>query len=437
MKMTSFQVVLLAIFAALAVAGVLIFAFAIGGTSSNSIGAMTIWGTFDQYTFSTLLREFSDRDQNFLQVTYVQKSAATYEEELTRAIASGTGPDLFLLRHDYAIRAANQVLVIPYTGESYSVSRAQFESRFVDVAAPFMVEKGVMAIPFLADPLVLYWNKDILSTYGFAQPPQYWDQLPAMVPVITKRNDAGQIVLSTIPLGEYSNIDNAKDILSLMILQVGGTITVYDDNGKLMPALSGNSPASIGAVEKALDFYTSFANPSKPGTYTWNRSLNSSRASFAGAGTALYIGHASEEALIKKMNPNLNFAVAKVPQIRAASTTINTAHVYGFAIPRNAKNPSGALTLAFFLASSDNTTTAAQYFKIPSVRRDVLSKKADGNMAIYQGEVIKGRSWVDPDPVATEKIFRTMIENTTSGSVPLLSDAVQRAQQQLNAIFGI
>lgn len=436
MKMTSFQIVLLAVFAALAVTGVLIFAFAVGKTSSNSVGALTIWGPLDGQAFSTLLRQFSDKDSSFIQVTYVQKDATTYEAELTRAIASGTGPDLFLLRQDYAVRTADQIWVIPYTGATYAVSRSQFETSFTDVAMPFLGEKGVLAIPFLADPLVLYWNKDILSTYGYAEPPKYWDELPGMIANITRRNDTGQIVLSAIPLGEYANINNAKDILSMMILQIGGVITSYD-NGKLAPALEGHSAASMGAVEKSLDFYTSFANPSNLKTYTWNRSLPTSRASFAGGGSALYIGYASEDALIKKMNPNLNFSIAKVPQIRTASTSIAVARVYGLAIPRNAKNPAGSLTLAYFLASNENARAAASVFAIPPVRRDALGKGADGNMKVFEASVIMGHSWVDPDPAATEDIFKTMIEDTTSGAVPLLSDAVQHAQQQFNRIFGI
>lgn len=434
--MSPFQIVLLSTFAALAVVGVLIFAFAIGGNTTNSVGALTIWGTLDQQQFSTLLREFSDKDNNFIQVTYTQKDPVTYDAELTRAIASGTGPDLFLLRQDYAYRTQDQLFIVPYEGPSYAVSRAQFDTTFVQAATPFMGEKGVLAIPFLADPLVLYWNKDILSTYGYAQPPHYWDELPGMVSTVTRKGETGQIVLSAIPLGEYANINNAKDILTLMILQIGGVITSYD-NGKLSPALSGVSAASLGSAEKSLDFYTSFANPARNTTYTWNRSLPTSRAAFAGAGAALYIGFASEDALIKKMNPNLNFGVAKIPQIRAASTTIDVARVYGLAIPRNAKNPSGSLTLGYFLASSANAITAANMFSISPVRRDALAQKADGNMKVFQDEVIMAHAWVDPDPAATEAIFKTMIEDTTSGAVPLLSDAVQHAQQQFNHLFGI
>ena len=432
MKTTSFQIILLAVFAGLAVVGVLIFAFAIGGVSNNKVGAVSIWGTLDGSTFTTLLRKFADTDSSFLQVTYIQKDPKTFDAELTQAIASGTGPDLFILRQDYAIYDSGVIQPIPYT----SLSRAQFESTFVEVANPFLVDKGVLAVPLFADPLVLYWNKDILSSNGFAEPPQYWDQLPTMVATITKKNDAGQITLATIPMGEYANVDNAKDILSLLILQAGGMITVYDE-GKLKPVLEGAAGSRLGATEKALDFYTSFANPSRDATYTWNRSLQGSRAQFAAGGATLYLGFASEDPLIKKMNPNLNFGIAKIPQIHNASTTIGVARVYGLAIPRNAKNPSGSLTLAYLLASSVNAEAAAEAFGLPTARRDILSKPADGNAGVFKTEVIRGHSWVDPDPVATEGIFKSMIENTTSGSVPLLADVVQRAQQQMDHVFGI
>lgn len=435
MKSSAFQIILLAVFAALAVVGVLIFAFAVGSTKGNSVGPLVIWGTLDGSSFSTLLRQLSDSNDAFLAVSYVQKDPTTFEADLTQAIASGTGPDLFVLRQDYAVLDTPKIQPIPYTGAG-SLPRSQFESTFIDVASPFLGEKGVLAVPFLVDPLVLYWNKDILNTYGFAQPPQYWDQTPAMVASITKKGEAGTIVLSAIPMGEYANVDNAKDILSLLILQAGGLITTYD-NGKLTPVIAGTVGNSLGATEKALDFYTSFANPSRDASYTWNRSLPGSRASFAAGASALYVGFASENALIHKMNPNGNFAIARIPQIRNVATAIDVARVYGFAIPRNAKNPSGSLTLAYTLASSANTAIAAGLFAIPPARRDVLAKGADGDMGVFETEAIRAHTWVDPDPLATADIFKAMIENTTSGSVPLLTDAVQRAQQQMNHLFGI
>ena len=39
-------------------------------------------------------------------VTYVQKSASTYEQDLANALASGTGPDLFIMPGNEALYVA-------------------------------------------------------------------------------------------------------------------------------------------------------------------------------------------------------------------------------------------------------------------------------------------------------------------------------------------
>lgn len=435
MKTSSFQIILLAIFAALAVAGFLIFSFAVSRSATGSIGPLTVWGTLDGTTFSTYLRELAQVDPNLNQVTYLQKDIATYDTDLTQAIASGKAPDLMLIRQDYAVRNEDFVQLIPYTQQSWALSQSQFADTFADVADPFLAPDGVVAVPFLVDPLVLYWNKDILATAGFAQPPQYWDQLPGMVAAITQRGDAGQVQRSTIALGEYANVDHAKDILALMILQAGGSITERDVDGKLVAALAGGTAGA--ASEKALDFYTSFANPSRSESYTWNRSLPSSLQAFAAGQSALYIGFASENALIRKTNPNLNYTVAKVPQIRAASRATSLARVYGLAIPRNTKNLAGSVGLAYSLAASTSAMMASQSFGLAPARRDLLSAGGDGDAATYYAETIRGLSWIDPDPLATEGVFKSMIENITSGATPVLTVAIQRAQEQLNHILGI
>ena len=41
--------------------------------------------------------------------------------------------------------------------------------------------------------------------------------------------------------------------------------------------------------------------------------------------------------LIRRLNPNLNFAVAPIPQLRNLDKSIDTGLAYGFAIPRASK----------------------------------------------------------------------------------------------------
>ncbi len=421
-----FQVILLAVFGALAVAGVLIFALFVGGSASNTIGPISIWGTLDPTAFSVVLRQVSENEPRLAQVTYVQKDSATYENSLTDALASGAGPDLFLLTQDYALRDASRVTPIPFT----YLSQAQFSNTFVDAANPLVTPGGVLAIPVLADPLVMYWNKDILATAGFAAPPQYWDELSGLTQKVVKKDDSGTVQRAAVPFGEYVNVDNAKAIIATLILQAGGTITSQDSVGHLVPALGARTSGPQQATESALRFYTQFSDPSTP-DYSWNRSLPSSRAAFAAGNLALYFGYASEAPLIARINPNLNFSPAALPQIRGAARAVGAAKVYALATTRTSRNPQGAITVASLIAGSDVSKALSIALGIPSARRDSLSLGSiQGSDDLFAKQAIIGKSWLDPDPEKTNGIFQSMVESITSGSARP-SEAIGRADQQM------
>ena len=428
-KLSFFQIILLWIFGALAVAGVLVFSFAIGNNSANTVGPISIWGTLDSAAFSPTIQSAAESNPIFKEVTYEAKDPTTYESDLTTALANGAGPDLFILRQDYILRDAGKITPVPPA----SMSMSQFQITFIDAANPYFFSGGALGIPLFVDPLVLYWNRDMLSSAGYVRPPVYWEELGGMAKTITKKNDTGKILKSLIAFGEYANVTNAKDILSVLIFQAGGTITSVDASGNLLPTLKTQGDA-MQAAENALNFYTKFANPSKS-EYTWNRSLPESRKAFAAGDVALYIGFASEGPLITQINPNLNMGVAAMPQIKIANRSINIAHVYGVAISRVGKNQMGALTIAANLASLQMGKDLAGKLHIPSALRDILAQPADGNADLYNKQAILARSWRDPDPEKTEVIFRDMIERVTAGSLSI-SDAVQKANEELGQALG-
>lgn len=425
-----FQTIILAVFGALAISGILIFALVLSGNTGNTIGPVTIWGTLEPEAFTVVLRQVSENENRLAQVTYVQKDAVNYETLLTEALASGTGPDLFLLRQDYVVRDAGKVVPIPY---SY-LSRSQFMDTFVEAAEPYLASDGVLGIPLLVDPMVLYWNRDVLSSAGFAQPPRYWDELPVIAAKIVKKDDAGKIVKAAVSLGEYQNVEHAKDILSLLILQAGGSITQRDNTGQLVPTLSARTAGSASqATDSALRFYTEFADPSKV-DYSWNRSLKNSQVAFAAGDLALYLGFASERKVIERTNPNLNFAVAPMPQIRGSEPVLTTSRVYALAASRTSTKPGGAITVASLMADASFARALTLALGIPSARRDVLAESGADEDALFKRETLIARSWIDPDPEKTSGIFRAMIEGVTSGS-SRPAEVIGRANQEIAQIL--
>ena len=436
-KLTAFQIILLASFGAFAVAGVLIFAIATNSSKGSAVGAVVIWGTLDGSTFSTQLQAMAQGNTDLSQVSYIHKDPATYEADITKALASGSGPDLFLMTQDEVMSEAGEVGIIPFT----SFSQSQFQTLFIEAAMPYiapvsLTRAGVIAVPLLADPLVLYWNKDMFASAGVAQPPQYWDQLDTLTSTLTTKSDGGDIQKSAIDFGEYQNTDHAKDILIALSMQAGGSITAYERGGRLISNIVPRT--STVAIEPpmltALRFYTGFADPSSS-LYTWNRSRPRGQQAFADGDLAMYVGRASEVRTIQAKNPNLNFAVAPLPQIRKGIKAVDIARVYALAIARTSHNSGGALTVAYDLANKVNSGALASVFSMASPRRDTISDAAQGNQDIFNKAAIMSYSWVDPNPTATDRLFQSMIEDTTSGAL-LVTEAVSRADSQMTQIIG-
>jgi ABC-type glycerol-3-phosphate transport system substrate-binding protein len=427
--MSTFQMVLLAVFGTFAVASVLIFAFFIGTDSSSSTGPVVIWGTFDESAFSAVLRQLVETDSRLRQVTYIQKDPTTFRAELANGLASGNGPDLFILRHDETVTEAAKIYPIPYE----QLSRETFRNYWVEAADPFLGTGGVLGVPFAVDPFVLYWNRDMLSTAGVARAPQFWEEVYELTRTATRKNDSGSITKSAVAFGEYSNVNHAKSVLSMLMMQAGGRVTARDSAGTLLPVMTARVNETSQPGDSALRFYTQFSNPTSP-DYSWNRSMPEARTAFAQGDLAIYLGPASEEPLIRRLNPNLNFAIAtSVPQVKGADRNVNTGFAYAFAVPLATKNLEGALTAAYILAAPEGSKTLALAFGIASARRDVLAEPAQGNDAVFNKMALLVRTWEDPNPQETDRIFKDMIESVTSGAARTL-EAVQRADQAMRAL---
>lgn len=429
---TVFQAVLMGVFGVFAVAGLLFFAGVGGlGITQENTGPVLIWGTLDDGAFQSVVGLLAEDDPRLQQVVYQRKDSRTYDQELAEAIASGQGPDLFIMRQDAIVRHRDKVAPISYD----TVPQRQFQETFIEESELFLAPDGVLGLPIAVDPLVLYWNRNMLSAGGFAQPPQYWDELFDIAEEVTERDSAGNITKSAVAFGEYANVLHAKPVLSTLIMQAGGEITEIDDQGQIRPALSTRASEATQPAQSALRFYTEFANPAKT-VYSWNRSLPDSRSAFTSGDLALYIGFASEQPLLENLNPNLNFAVAPLPQIRGAEREVSYGNLYAFAIPLASQNPSGALTVATILAGSVPSEQLAQERGTPSPRRDLLAVQTDGVDAVFRDMAIIASGWFDPNPQETNEVFRDMIESVTSGT-RRISEAVDQADREIANILGL
>lgn len=412
--MSSFQIIVTGVFVALVVVGVGVFSLLGGFGGRGSLGPVAVWGTADQTAIDAALSSLAEstKDEFIQDIIYTQKSPATYIPELINAIAAGTGPDLIFLTQSDIGALADKIVPIPYS----AMSEAEFASSYVDEGYLFVTPGGYLALPFSVDPLVMYWNRDTFTAAGLAQPPQYWNEFLTLAPKLTSLDAGSNIRRSAVAMGAWSNVANAKAILSALMMQAGDFITTRNAEGALEPLLGAKpGSASTPPAADALRFYTDFANPSKV-TYSWNRALPNSSTAFVSGETAVYFGFASEYRSISERNPNLRFGVALLPQLQGASARITSGAITGLAVARGAKNPQGALAAAQTLSSAAGAAAVARALELPPARRDVRTDtSASAAASVFVQSALMSRSWADPNRQGTDELFKVMIESVTSG----------------------
>jgi ABC-type glycerol-3-phosphate transport system substrate-binding protein len=429
MNLRPFQIILLASFTLMAFIA-LVF---LGGYQSKPSkedvvygNEVVVWGTLDPKVFDAVFRDISQQDKAFSVVRYYFVDEADFDEEFINAIAEGRSPDMVILPADKLIKHRAKLLAIPYD----SMPLRDYRNTYVDGAEIFALKDGVYAIPFAVDPLMLYWNRDIFASNGLAQAPSSWEQILAnIVPRVTVTDSDRTITRSALAFGEYRNVFHAKEVLMLLALQSGSTMVVEDERGYSVQLNQSSVPEARAPFEAALQFYTDFSNANSP-AYSWNRAMAEDKNTFISGDLALYFGYGSEAANIDSKNPNLNFDVTMVPQGGAATALRTYGEFYGFAIPRASSNAQGAFAAATTIASQSYADALTRGLDLASVRRDLIAK---GDTSPYRAAMLRSaliaRSWLDPDPVASDAIFLQMVEDVVSNRIRVggaVGDAIKR-----------
>ncbi len=425
-SISTFQIIVTTAFVVFTIIGVGVFAAFGGVTGSTSVGQVAIWGTQDAVVMDTVLQNLRSADKSFQDVTYLQLDEATYEKTIINAIAAGRGPDLFFMTQENIGAFVDKVTTIPYS----AVSQSTYVNSFIDESNVFLNNQGSWALPFTIDPLVMYWNRDLLAGAGVAQAPLYWNDFLTLAQKLTSIDASQNVRRSAVALGAWGNVSNAKAILSALFMQAGDPIVGRNSEGGLASVFGITPPGlQTNPAESALRFYTEFANPSKS-SYTWNRSLHNSTEAFVAGDLAVYFGFASEMGTLAKRNPNLHFSVAVLPQLQGNGPRLTYGRVTGLAISRAAANAGGALAIAQKLVSQASIQQMVAATGLPAVRRDVAVDTASNAAAlVFSQSALISRGWFDPNTEATNAIFKAMVESVTTGKSDPSQAAVDAAQE--------
>lgn len=429
MKDIGIKNIITGIFVIAAIAAFMVFSgvIKIGDQSGQAAGDVTVWGTIE---FSTLQRYIDQAKEQNLNINYVQKNIFNYEDELINSFASGTGPDLFIMSHEGILRHSDKILEIPYE----SFPKSSYEQTYIDQARLFLSDTGVRAFPITVDPMVMYYNKALISSAFILDVPKYWDEFPDFSSKVTQYSGTGEILISAAALGTFNNIPSAKNIITALIMQNKNNIINTDPATlKLRSTLSFDED-EIQKTAQALDFYTSFAQFGST-TYSWNEALVDSKNKFISGDLAIHFAPGSEAADIRKKNPNLDFGVSLFPQVRGNNSRSTHGAMTGIAIAKQSKNIPASINVASKIAGSIIADGLANDLMVAPARKDLLRDKSDDALKtlIYNSAIIS-RGWVDADPNATDALFNDLIRNINTGALST-RNAISRSSADLNTIL--
>ena len=435
-----FQVVTMAIFLVIGALGIVLFATSKAGVGSSGYTA-TVWGVLPKAIIDQSLDSYRIQgiDPNF---TYVEFPEEGFAQEILQAVSEGRGPDAIVFPDTMYLGQVNKLVTIP----SETVSARTFQETYIDAGRLFTVQGGIKAFPLVTDPLVMYYNRDMFTSAGILIPPRSWKEVTDLTNKIARKRDDGVLDRAFIALGEYSNINHAKEILYTLFSQAGVRLSYFDTGiGSYVTGLtkSQNLSDSIdesSATEKTrsvLTFYTDFANPLRS-VYTWNRSFSSSRDAFLAQNLAIYFGPGSEVEYITSRNPNLNFGVAPVPQENPDVKSVHgKTYALGFLVTSKNVQASYPEVTKFFTADLMIQGLAEAMGIAPAKRALIISSKAAVNNAdtgVIYDSAVYASTWVDPNREVSDTILSTLIEAITSGK-QTLSESIQDAADRLDRLY--
>ena len=163
--------------------------------------------------------------------------------------------------------------------------------------------------------------------------------------------------------------------------------------------------------------------------------MNDSKRAFLSGDLAFYFGFASEIEAISKANPNLNFDIALLPQIKDDPTPATFGNMHALSVAAASDNFAGSIRVAALLANTSVLSKVHEQIILPPVSRSMLADVPSDDIKpiLYESALI-ARGWLEPERDKVDVIFRDMIESISSGRLRI-EEAVSEAQTELRNLI--
>ena len=297
-------------------------------------------------------------------------------------------------------------------------------------------EPKIYALPLAIDTLALYYNLDYFNTNSIISAPRTWEEFVDTVNKLERVDENGNITLSGVALGSAFNdrVNRVTDILALLMMQSGAQMNSEYGRVTFDKGVQSDDGETYYPARDAINFYTSFANPNSE-NYTWPPNAKYAKNAFysidafAEGYAAMMINYSYHRETIRKLNPNLRFSVAEIPQPQDSVVKINYASYWGYAVPKVSEHPDIAWDFINFITQEKNAMMYLEASDKPTALKSLIPlQQQNPELGVFANQALTARSWRQPDFFEVQNILEEAINSVWPGSkstTKALSDAVR------------
>lgn len=397
------------------------------GNTGNGKVTITYWGLWTEKEIMQPLIDEYEKSHPNVTITYELQDKKLYRERLTAAIDRNEGPDIFRFHNAWGVMIKPYLAPVPKT----IYSDNDFDTIFYPVVKNDVKwGNDYYGIPLSIDGLVMLYNEDMLKSANVPVPQTWGEDFENAVQKLTVKQ-GNTIVTSGAAIGLSDNIEHFSDLLSLMFLQNGTKIS--ESMFKCYNNQSGTEELLQSTLcgTDALGYYHKFAE--EPNA-VWSEAFDNSIISFASGKVGIIFAPSWEALQIKTLNHDLNFKIAKVPQLVCIEEPCADVHVASYwleGVSKNSKNQAEAFNFLKYLSSSE--TLQKKYeaeMKLRTLFGDVPSRR-DMADTIGTNEYLK--AVIDEAPNMQSSLYSSRTIDGETGINIRMQNYLKDAVNSLNS----
>jgi len=411
------------------------FSVALSGCTKQSANTssdkLVVWSFEPADIWTPIKESFEAKNKGYTLEYHQETLDSGYENRVLNSILSGNGPDVWSMPNDWVYRHKDKLTPRPVDGD-----QVELNDQFVpSIKQSVFFDNNIYALSPTAEPLVIYYNEELanqaVNEYYAAHPgdtnaekrehvqnlfnqgiPTTWTGFAEAAQIFTKKQ-GNTIVRSGVAMGT-DRITYGIDTLYLLMLQ-NQTKIFADDLNMSMVNLPVETPKATTETpgERALEFYTSFANP-KNANYSWNNSLGNDIDAFAHGKVVMMFGYDELQNTLAQKYPNFSYKKTSVPQINDDyDKFVDYAKFNAFGVSNLSNNPTLAWSLVDSLATdfsgdfaaATRLYTSAKATDYSSNIADRATDNPEKNSLAKAQSLVKGRYPKEIDDLFKDAVF--------------------------------